>query len=359
VTAIPDRRPEVRLLAPTSRDALSPNALLPLKILATDNYGVESVDLVWRVGLGGEEQIRPVGNATPGREVVAFDPIEVAAFRGPDGASLREGDLLQLRVVARDNNGLEDRTPEPVRLEIATPDEVERRLGQRQVALREDAAGAQLVQRDARAAVALLLGDVKPGDPLDRAAVDRLRDGQILQGRVTRKVDEFLGGIRRVLNGYVFNRLGGNPVAGEAMLRIYLDHLERDRIDLSRVYKPELYADIVAAYRNGEIFDPEILGILVEIIEVATRLSSELSPRAHQLVSGLVRGEVADPAATLKSIDEVQGACLAEFAKLMDMMKRWETYHEFVLRMRDIEEAQEEIIDRARKSADEDGGRGR
>ena len=62
----------------------------------------------------------------------------------------------------------------------------------------------------------LLLGDIRPGDALDRAAIDRLRDAQILQGRVTRKMEEFLGGIQRVLDGYVFNRLG--PQAGYLFL---------------------------------------------------------------------------------------------------------------------------------------------
>jgi hypothetical protein len=355
VTSVPDRRPEVRLLSPTSRDVFAPNALLPLKVLATDNYGVDAVQVVWRIGLAGEENTLPLDTSgeRDRREVVAFDPIELTSLRLPDGRAAEPGDLVLLEVAARDNNGMEDRTDDPIRIEVARPDDVERRLGQRQVGLREEASGARSIQEEARGALEVLLGDVRPEDPLDRAAVDRLRDVQILQGRITRKMDEFLSGIERVLNGYVFNRLG-NEVAGEAMLAIYLRHLERDREDLSRVFKRELYADIVAAYRRGEIFDPEVLGILVQIHEVGTAIAEDLSPRAHGIVSELVRGDGA-VAGRLQAVAEVQAAALAEFDKLMTMMKRWETYHEFILRLQELEEDQRSITDRARRSQQEPG----
>jgi hypothetical protein len=353
VTAVPDRRPEIRLLAPAARDALAPNGLLPLKVLAQDNYGVASLTLEYRLGLAEEVQTRPVRNPVPerGPEVVAFDPIEASSLRTASGRPPQEGDLLLLRVRGVDNNGLEDQTEE-IQIEIAPPDEIERRLGQRQITLKEDAASAETMQREARRLVDRILEDLTPDADLDRVAIDRLRDAQIMQGRVGRRMEEFLGGIQRVLNGYVFNRLG-NPLAGQAILEIYLRHLAEDRKDLSRVFKPALYAEVVAGFRRGEIFDPEILGILIQIIEVSTEISTDLSPRVHRLVSDLVRDPEADAVASLKEAADLQAATLSRFASLMNMMKRWETYHEFVIRMREIEDLQDGIIEKALQSAEE------
>jgi Domain of unknown function (DUF4175) len=351
ITAVADRRPEVRVLTPSPREVLSPGALMPLKVLATDNYGVDTLRLTYRRrGPDKTDQERPVANATPpgGREVVAFEPIEISTFRGQDGRTPQEGDVLVLHVIGRDNNGLEDSTEE-IHVEIALPEDIERRLGQRQVALKEDATSAETLQKDARKALQILRPDATSGQPLDRTAIDRLRDIQIIQGRVGRKMEEFLAGIRRVLNGYVFNRLG-NPVAGQAILTIYLEHLARDREYLSRVYKPALYAEVVAAFRRGEIFDPEVLGILIQILEIGGEIADTHSPRAHKIISDLVRGDIEDPAAALKDVEEIQAACLARFTTLMKMMRRWETYHEFIVRMRDLEELQRQITNRARKA---------
>jgi hypothetical protein len=349
ITAVPDRRPEVRVLTPSARELFAPGALLPLKVLATDNYGLASLTLLHRLGADAPEQtisIREGSNL--GQEVVAFFPLEVADLRNPDGRPPRAEDRILLQVVGVDNNGLEDRT-DVVQIEIAAPEEVERRLGQRQIALKEDASGARAIQKESRRAVEQLATGLAPGGERERAFIDRLRDAQIIQGRVGRKMEEFQGGIQRVLNAYVFNRLG-NPVAGDFLLRLYREELGRDREDLSRVFKPRLYARIVEAQIRREFFDPEVLGILVQIVGVSSEISGNLSPRAHRLISEVVRGEAEDPAATLRAVLEVQDACLASFDSLMTMMKRWETYHEFVIRLRELEDLQRSITERARQA---------
>ena len=345
--SVPDRKPLARVLFPAAREWFAPEGLVPFKIFASDNYGVSRVALFFRRGNEGEfrEYVfssdalsAPLG----AKEIVAYAGLGVAAL-GEAGAPPRSGDEISFFAEVTDNNGNVDRT-DRYKIEIVTAEELERKLSQQQAGLREKVLEYKRRQEQALKDTSAILDFLETeGRGLETRDRERLRDIQVLQGRITRDMDRFATQVGRVFNAYAYNRLA-SPVATERILAIFDEFLRSDHENLSVVFKRELYEQVIAAYEDGRIFDQEILQVLIEILGISFRVNGESSPRAQALLAGLARGEPEkDLLEDLRTVADIQKDILADFRQLDQKMQRWEAYTELIDELRRIKEIEKGI----------------
>jgi hypothetical protein len=344
---VPDRKPRARILFPAAREWYTREALVPFKVFASDNYGVSRVSLFYRRGKEGDFlETRFAADALSAligsKEIVAYSAIAVADLGDPESPP-RIGDEIEFYAEVHDNNGNVDRTDE-YEIEVVTPDEIERKLSQQQAGLRERVLEYRRRQeaghKDTNAIVEFLSEE---GAALEKRDRERLRDLQVLQGRITRDMSRFAVLVGRVFNAYVYNRLA-SPVATERILAIFDDFLRNDHESLSVVFKEDLYRRVIEAYENGRIYDQEILQVLIEILSISYRISGDTSPKAQALLAGLARGEPKTSLEEdLRTVADIQKDILADFRQLDQKMQRWEHYTELIDELRRIKEIEKEI----------------
>ncbi|MHC4862298.1 MAG: hypothetical protein ACYTDY_19630, partial [Planctomycetota bacterium] len=195
IRAVPDRKPLAQVLHPAGSPWHTLKAIVPVKLLATDNYGVARLSLGYRKGAGDEYSERSfVGEDLSARlgskEIVGYATIPVTDFAANQENPVRLGDEIRFIAEAEDNNGNTDRT-EPFRLEIVSEEDLERRLSQQQAGLRDQAMKTRQVQEQAHRAVVSLLEFLEDQGTIERRDREQIRDIQILQARVTRDMERF------------------------------------------------------------------------------------------------------------------------------------------------------------------------
>lgn len=348
IRAVPDRAPVVRVLFPLGRLYRTPNGRIPLKVVVSDDFGVAAASLdvegedavLESVPLhpaAGESELS-TAEASPKRLDV-YQPVELAAFAGGDGAAVQAGDVVQLVVRARDNDRQETTAPE-LAVEVLAPEELERRLAQRQVGLRDQLTQLRTHQRRTLDGIRSLQAEVAERSA-DAAARDRGRDLQVDQGRVTGEIDQFLRGIHRVFDAYVLNRLGSIPTI-DRLLPLYDAALAPPTEDGAEVFPRSLYEQIVAEKRERRLYDPEILGTLLDIMDIGDLALLDVSPGVYDALRTWSDG--ADGETRLLDEAERRAEDLEEKLRELDRrMDRWEDLNEIIELARQIEIRQREL----------------
>ena len=348
VRAIQDRKPKARILYPTARPWYTTQAIVPVKLLVSDNYGVSRISLFYRKGPEGEYAERrftadELSAALGAKEIVAYAAIPAVELASDPENPIRIGDEISYYAEAEDNNGNIDRT-DPFRIEIASPEAIESRLSQQQRKLRVNAMKTRRDEQDpARRLTNEVLEFLSGAGALEPRDRERIRDIQVRQGTVTRQMQRFFTTVANVFNSFAYNRLT-NPPATERVLLLFDDYLRTDHQNLSRVFKRDLYRLLIEDYRTGGIRDQQTLAVLIEIMEITLKISENTSPTAQRLLAGIARGEpdqgiVQD----LSRVRDLQTDILADFDLLDRKMREWETYAEIIQIVRELRGTEERI----------------
>ncbi|MCE9637155.1 MAG: hypothetical protein K8T90_15730 [Planctomycetes bacterium] len=304
VGATTDRAPTVRVLFPHGRIVATPQAVVPVKVLAEDDFGLSSLTLearqstsaAWTAPLWSAVAppvapvpAAPTAPAAPAatgpaaaatKSVHVYRPLDLTRFQGDSGIQVKAGDVLNLRVRAKDAGGLEGEGAE-ISVEVVSPEEMQQRISGEMSRLRDDLLQARRSQRKLVAS----LGELSQaaGAAADTAALRRGRDLQVDQGRVTNDAGRFLVGIERVFDSNVLDRLGSGPTV-DRLMPIYHEFLALPPDDAGEVFPAALYAKILAEKAAGRLYDPEILGILLDVMEMTSRVRDVEGPAAYDAI---------------------------------------------------------------------------
>ncbi len=353
IRAVPDRAPEVRVLFPLGRLYRTPQGFVPVKALVRDDFGVAAaaIDVESDDAVLLQAPLYPpaaaadtapggaaAGDANTSKRVDLHHSLELAALSAGDAPAARPGEVLHVLVRATDNDGQETTAPE-VTIEVLSPEDLERRLAQRQVGLRDQLTQLRAHQRRTLDGIRALAADAR--ERADAAARDRGRDLQVDQGRVSSEIEQFLRGIHRVFDAYVMNRLGSAPTI-DRLLPLYDEALRQPIEDGGEVFSRTLYEKIVAAKREKLLYDPEILGTLLEIMDIGDRCGRELSPGIYDVLRSWSDGDDARTALLdeAESRAEDLAAALREIDRRMD---RWEDLNEIIELARQIQIRERQI----------------
>ena len=397
-TALPDPRPDVRLLHPTSRLWCVADGRVPVKVRATDNYSLARVSLEVVPGRGREPLEVPLlaaapppggGGPAPGggvggarppphpprppaaagaggapgppprrgaprggggppparvREIAVYRLLDLTAVSPPEGEKgVAPEDEILIRGVASDNAGAVASTDQ-VALQITDAGEILRRLTQRQSRIREDLEALRRHVEEAREA-ALRARDALAAGPLSPADRASIHGPAGLAARSVRESAALADALGDVLLTYGLNRLVENRVATERLVSVMDDWLREDREDPSVVFKPGLWRRLAAAHESREIDDRGILGSLLQATGLSDRLSTGPATALRTAMESLSGSTAADAdpaaaaAAAVKSADEA----LVLVKEIGLHLQQWETMHEILEAVRAIQDQQEGI----------------
>jgi hypothetical protein len=349
IRAVPDREPTVRVLFPLGRLYRTPDGIVPVKAVLTDDFGVAAatLDIESEDAVLLSSRLHPPADTADGtpqeatKRIDVYRPLELASLATGDEPAAKPGEVLRLLVRATDNDKQETTAPE-LTIEVLSPEELERRLAQRQVGLRDQLTQLRTHQRRTLDGIRTLRAALDDRAP-DAAERDRGRDLQVDQGRVTNEIDQFLRGIHRVFDAYVLNRLGSIPTI-DRLLPLYDEALARPVDDGEEVFPRDLYTRIVEEKRERRLYDPEILGTLLDIMDIGDLTLFDLSPGVYEALRTWSDGDDARPemlAEAQRRSEELEEK-LRELDRRMD---RWEDLNEIIELARQIEIRQRELAD--------------
>lgn len=331
-----DRAPDLRVLYPPARLYRTPNGIVPLKFVAKDDFRVAAVSLDVMLGSApfGSSDLWPAAGApTPAdsKRVDAYRPFDLLQFAGDRGPQLKPSDVLHLTLKATDSHGNTTASGD-LAVELLSEEDFERRLSQRQGTLREELALVRRNQQRTRAAIADLRTNAT-------GAPERSRDVQVDQGRVTNDLAQFLKGIQQVFDSYVLDRVGAGTTI-DKLLPLYHEALAKPSDE--EVFPASLYQRIVADKRADRLYDPDVLGALLDIMDLGDRATSEVSPAVYKSLVAWTSQTTHDPA-ELERAEKSATELAALLAEIDQRMQRWGELNLLIEIARDIRNTQDQL----------------
>jgi hypothetical protein len=353
-----DRPPEVTLLAPARGEVESViGGALPLKALASDDFGLAELAWRWTPTAGGEgetrsESLSPREPSDPellrleargGVARYAARRVEVAElFAGRPPA---EGEVFQLEVVASDNRepGAQEARSAPARVRIVSADEFLRRVQDRLARVRGRAEGLAALMRDRHPATRELIALLESDEP-GRADLGALAGA--LSG--ARRVEGDAGALARelasVTEALLYSRLDERAGALlQALEAATLDHAGRE-------FRPEPWVELAARQADGSLGGAEFADKLVELTGLALEIGEG---DARSAVDALRRAQdLADAAAQYDQLvlaAEHQTAARDRLEALLTLLSEWDSYQSLLAATRDLLNRQKNLLERTRQ----------
>lgn len=365
VTCERDQAPRVAAELPDSTALyVTPNAIIPLKGLARDDYGITEVGIRWGIDRGqlnaggvtfgaNDFPPSPDGDTRNKRFFHAMDvsrlvmPARAAQDEVPASPErpIGEGDRFHFRFIAQDNRSTPGQ-PEPHRtfgdfeyqVQVLSSEDLQRELAQRQVRLRTRVRDiAELVFQRIGETEALLtaLGDGEGGDET-RGELARIEQEQRRIGvELETSARQFL----RVYDGYLWNRL-----------------------DPESVLTDKLIAELSGAWRSGSTDDPfkiyggalakfeplinesDLIGRLSVIARLFVAASSEQSPEAaRRLARALLVTDRDEARDQVSEALVMQRQLRDDLLRLVERLEAWEDYIDVIQGFRDLLQSQEGV----------------
>jgi len=328
-----DRAPRIQIHYPDTRKFRTPEGLIPLKARISDDFGLLSVRLDVTRGSGAviSLPIWPTEIPGPGRnrEIPVYVPIDFVTLHTAGAERtmpILPSELVHLVLRAEDNTGQESESGE-MTIEILTREAQQKRLAEEQTRLRSMLIRLHGNQQRIRDDVRRLFDRLRD-EPADSAALDAARRAQVDQGRITNELTQFLRAMQRVLDAYTLNRLGNVPTL-ERMLPVYDEFLSRPTDSADGVFPPALYAKLLAEKRAERLFDPDVLGAVLDILDLSDQAVESLSPSVYAALLEWGRDQ-RHPRDVLQTALERADELDALLTRLEERMQRWEHLNEII-----------------------------
>ncbi len=352
-----DRPPVIRVLYPYDRLTRTHVGLLPVKTVVEDDFGLGEVRLEYHEEKSAPSALRiwpgntpegpgaaePALPKAPAKSAHVHRPLDLDQFPKDSGIDLKPGDVLTVQVRATDTGAGESASREIV-VDIATREDIHNRLTGEMHRLREDVNQARRIQRRTLASLRELQTAVAaaPGGAADAASLGRGKDLAVDVSRSVADVVRFETGIFRVFDSYVMNRIGSEPTI-QRLIPMYKEALDAPPDETGTIFPQKLYDTIVDQKRAKVIYDKDVLGILLDVMDLTNVVRLDSGPKAYDSLdrwSGAEAPKVST-AADLQVAIVAGEALLAALDAIEDRMQRFQDLAEIVAtlqRLRDEED---------------------
>jgi len=369
VTTLPDRAPTIRNLRPRATFVdITPKGVLPLLALVRDDYSARDCRLLVargkvrkQVAFTGEDRIGrgDDGDIQASRAFFLFKHVEISDLKVAVTERRKErppiaGDILRLTFEVEDNHKDPEGNDRPntgrskeIKLEVVRVSDMERRINDRQLRIKEDVRKLITYEQRALAEASDLLALLeKPGTGEKIASELKEIAEQILtverrQNRLTSDLLMILTDLRGNLDAFVFNRLEDSPVVNRA-LDIFTRETRRKPDD-----EMVRFRSLVAAFHEGTLGKSDALDKLIRMTGLALEAAEEASPAAGRALGrarlGTTVATVLDP---LKTAVQRQKKTLEILLALMEGLEDWEDYQEVIQLNKELIDLQKEIMSR-------------
>ena len=305
--AVPDRPPAVKVLVPGRNIRVSPKAVVPLQVQVTDDHGIRSAGLRYRVssgyeGEGEEERIGLPTPAEPTKSLEATLPFDLAPL------SVQLGDQVIYLFEAVDhlefgepNRG---RSPSYTFL-VVSPEEIEADLDARLQKVRDQ------IRRTMRSQRTTQDGTIAIGR-LEEKWSDAYRPPLVQAELDQKKVSQAIGRSVRHLSG-IASDMEWNRV-GEERERQWIEGMMK-MLEEGAISRSDAAAETLGRTRKEE--DISILG----------------------------------------PVPGIQGEVLAVLDRVWKSLDKWTDFREIIRRVREIKDDEERVKEAIRRMAPGGGGR--
>lgn len=364
MTSEPDQLPRVQIELPGSNSLLcTPNAVIPLRGFAIDDYGVTSIAV--RSGTGEEslpnETLLGAGDLLgplPARKVTFYRDLLVADFmkKAPESAPATgdspvkpEGDRFRFKLLVTDNRSTPSQ-PEPHRqfgdyeysVQVVSAADVERDLAQRQARLREQVSEIVQLAEARKADTQKLLSALQAAGTTSKPSPEQLATIESGQSRITFELAGLTRRFQRVFDGYLYNRIDQRNLT-EKLLVVLADLYRKS----AEVDPFKLYGEAISAVRP-QASESELMGRLTIILDLFIRCAAERSPEVSRRLAqaNLVLAK-ADSVGFLRGAVEVQKLLIEDLKALEEKLEAWEDYLDIVQGFKDLLDLQKGIRKKA------------
>lgn len=352
IIAQPDHEPVGKLLQPPSDDILVvvPGALVPVRIAASDDYGLAVIEANAQTGRSGAEQrvailpASPAGQA-PLRAVCSTEIVDLTAF---EGGGPQVGDSVSLTAVLVDN-----RVPEPSRIELMSRQlhvvdtaDLARRVSGHFRRVRDEVEKALDLQTERQAQ---LVDVIEEFATLERgpARRGRLVAVEVGQTRVLASCDRVLRDLMRAFDVHLFNRLE-DSIHAAGVLELYRSY-HRANGD-AEPYLPGFYRLVAAERVAGRIGALErALDPILDMTGRTDRIVHTLAPRTiENLAAAAVAASDDDARVALRATVDLQEQIAVELRALQSRLQEWSEFQDVVQQTRALRDQQKDIENRTR-----------
>ena len=211
VRALKDEVPRVTFEEPTGDREITPDGVLPLRIAADDDLGLQSIRLAYKVAAAGSEPIKeevvPLWEPEAGQVGVRHREVAYAWEMAKITPPPAPGTVITFHADARDllpgPAGPNIGKSRELRLRVVTKEEATNRLEDRRRAIREEAERALAMQKLAQTPVAEALRTLERTKSLPQPARDALRNAEAVQRQVTGRVAGQHDGLDQKIRQYL------------------------------------------------------------------------------------------------------------------------------------------------------------
>lgn len=328
--AVTDTPPTVTIEQPAANGFVTPDAILPLRVLVKDNLAVHDVTMIYSRSDESEkgelievklyERERPVALATDHHLAVDTHQGESLVVEYAwDLSQLRLAQGVQLTVLARASDYLpqigESLTPR--RITIISAVELEDRLSQREAFILAELSRALSMQRDVHGQTAALEVQLDEVGRLDQQDLDRMQAAELNQRQVARTLTSPTEGV-------------------PSHIATLLDDLDSNRVDSPDIRRRmQDLLDTMQGLENGPL--PVIRRELTSALKTA-----QSQPRGEDGIFSKTDPKVA---VSIVEAGLNQAEVIATLERLLGELSQWADYRRFSREVRQLREDQGEVAE--------------
>lgn len=299
-----DQAPDVFIERPASDIEVTPNAQVPLRVSIKDDFGIHDATLQHTGSTPDAAVEQVIWSATESARRQVVNYVWRLAELG-----LTPGATVSYRVTARDTDvlrGPHTGQSRQLRLIVVTPEELARRLEEKQSQVYQDLDRLRSLQVDARLQVRQLQDQLANQANLTKADVARLQSAEMLQRQVQRQITSPSEGLQGKI-AQIQQDLENNHI-GEGGIHDQMQSIAETLDQIARQDLPPIEQNLGKVHKAAE----------------------ESSPAAAQ-------------SSGLEEAREHQESVVAQLDTLLEQMTRWETFRGIARDVRDLQDQQQQI----------------
>ncbi|MCA8954459.1 MAG: hypothetical protein KDC87_00205, partial [Planctomycetes bacterium] len=355
IAATPDHPPVGRILCPED-DSLNlalPDAIVPVRVHATDDFGLTSASLA--IGFGGTDQLtRPLFQASsdtaaePVKTRAVLALVDLAQPEFKDRVA-KPPKTLVVMVKLTDNRepGPSAKDIGPRQVRVVGETELLRTVSSHFRRVREDVEQNLKLLGDRNERLKDILDALEGGKPLAQQQVP-ITYVEVAQGRVLGAVQRIHIELMRAFDFHLFNRLEPS-VHANTVLELYRTFHEA--VTSAVRFHPAFYRDLEKRRRDGRLGAMDkALDPLLQMVQVADRVAEFLAPATMKLLAqSRVAPNSKSAVEALRKVDANQRTMLEALRQLEAYLRKWNEFQDVITHTRSILDQQREIQTRTKK----------
>ena len=367
VIAVKDRSPTVRLIEPARANLdVTPSGLVPFRVAADDDYGIESLTLTL-VPFGTETESKfdllagSEASNSSGRRVV-YRLIDLSKHPFPHEDAVRPsqvGDSYIYQVVGEDNYSQGDaQGPNRTvvadrRFDVISLNEKMRLLTEQQIRLKDDVRALRDLQSTKQQRLADALVDFESSEGDDEPGVDELAALEVGQNQVTNRSVRLAQDFAHLYEEYLLNRMDRSAAAERLIPLLAERKLASTMVD---GFDFGTYRPVVDSYQEGAFGNLDVLGRLLGMLACILDVAEIESPAAGRAISDarLLVDNNKRPGGVRAAL-AAQERALARLDELLERMDEWEDFQEILTLFRDLLDDQRDLNARTRSTLRTEG----